>query len=197
MKFIIARYNEDLQWTNRLFNCIIYNKGHHNINTQHPVITLPNVGREGHTYLHYIIHNYDSLEDYTVFLQGNPFDHSPFLIQDIHKLINDIYTYKCHIPYCTLSKNIYRITTQYDENENNYGHPIVQKIYPILFGGKNRDHRSFLFGAGAQFIVSKQTILSRPKQFYETMYKLLDHSICPIEGYGIERLWTLIFTHGE
>jgi len=196
MKFIIARYNEDIQWTTRLFNCIIYNKRHNIINTLHPVISLPNVGREGHTYLYYIIHNYDSLDDYTVFLQGNPFDHSPFLIQDIHKLINDIYTHRIHIPYCTFSKNIYRITAHYDECENKYGHPSIQEIYPILFG-KKRDSRSFLFGAGAQFIVSKQTILSRPKQFYETILKLLDHSVSPIEGYGIERMWSIIFTHGE
>jgi hypothetical protein len=39
---------------------------------------LPNVGREGHTYLHYIVQHYNSLPEHVVFLQGDPFDHARF-----------------------------------------------------------------------------------------------------------------------
>ena len=77
MLIVVARYNESIDWT-KFYNCIIYNKGDpiENTNTTTNVTTLPNVGREGHTYLHHIINNYDTLSDYTMFLQGNPFDHT-------------------------------------------------------------------------------------------------------------------------
>jgi hypothetical protein len=49
MKIVVARYNEDIEWTNELQNVIIYNKGEplndENINE----IMLSKIGREGHT----------------------------------------------------------------------------------------------------------------------------------------------------
>ncbi len=51
----------------------------------------------------------------------------------------------------------------------------------------------FEFGAGAQFIVSKKTILKRPRNFYLKIIELLDKNISPIEGYVIERFHKLIF----
>jgi hypothetical protein len=76
MLIVVARYNESIDWT-KSYNCIIYNKGDPIENTNTTTIPLPNVGREGHTYLHHIINHYDNLSDYTMFLQGNPFDHTP------------------------------------------------------------------------------------------------------------------------
>ena len=72
MLVVIARYQEDVSWANGLPNCIIYNKSDTIPQTVHPIIQLPNVGREGHTYLYYIITNYDHLPNYSVFLQGFP-----------------------------------------------------------------------------------------------------------------------------
>ena len=77
-EIVIARYNENLDWVNKLDPSIkvtIYNKGLNDINF--PFITLPNVGRETHTYLYHIIHNYKSLADQTIFCQGNTISHSP------------------------------------------------------------------------------------------------------------------------
>ena len=51
----------------------------------------------------------------------------------------------------------------------------------------------FQFGQGGQFIVSKKIILSKPKEFYLKIIKLLDYSINPIEGHIIERFHKLIF----
>lgn len=67
IKYIIARFNEDLRWADRL-NKVVIQKGVH----------LPNVGREASSYLHFIISAYDQLDDQTeyLFCQGDPFDHS-------------------------------------------------------------------------------------------------------------------------
>ena len=51
-------------------HCHIYHKGNKVI-PHRQWETLPNVGREGCTYLHHIINKYDYLDDITVFLQGS------------------------------------------------------------------------------------------------------------------------------
>lgn len=82
---IVARYNERIEWTKQFTNVFIYNKGSELHDASY--IPLKNVGREGHTYYKYICDNYENLADYTIFLQGNPFDHSPDIISDLNKYI--------------------------------------------------------------------------------------------------------------
>jgi hypothetical protein len=80
-ELVIARYNEDLSWIDKLPKTIkitIYNKGKHDI--KYPFIELPNIGRESHTYLYHIINNYDSLAEQTIFCQGDSIFHSPDFI---------------------------------------------------------------------------------------------------------------------
>ena len=73
---VIARYDENLTWLDTqaiklsLDDVYIYNK---NEKPYKPGIyknnfVLPNVGREAHTYLTYIVENYDRLKEYTMFL---------------------------------------------------------------------------------------------------------------------------------
>ena len=73
-EFVIAHIREDTSWLAPVANhCHIYHKGNQVIPhfEYRQWETLPNVGREGHTYLHHIINNYDYLADITVFLQGS------------------------------------------------------------------------------------------------------------------------------
>ena len=193
MKIVISRYNENIDWANGIDNCIIYNKGITPVTTIHPVIPLPNVGREGHTYLHHIIMNYDKLDDYTVFLQGFPFDHTPQLEYIINDIKNKVYQENASFSYTIISKDIFTITL--DDNCY-YGHSLSKEVYPKVFGKEKAEHE-FIFGAGAQFIVSKEAILSRTKDFYKNIAKLLDYSVNPVEGFVIERFWHMIFTHTE
>ena len=51
----------------------------------------------------------------------------------------------------------------------------------------------FVFGGGAQFIVSKSNILKKPKSFYLKIVQMLENDINPIEGFVIERFHKLIF----
>tara|TARA_B100000902_G_C27236121_1_gene877503 strand:- start:212 stop:1303 length:1092 start_codon:yes stop_codon:yes gene_type:complete len=87
INLIIARYNENLDWLKNVpenINIIIYNKGKNDIN--YPFISLPNIGRESHTYLYYIINNYDKLGDINIFCQGNPFEHNPNFLKYLLKV---------------------------------------------------------------------------------------------------------------
>jgi hypothetical protein len=191
---VVARYNEDLEWTKLLSNVIIYNKGTPLTNDEVGVlnvqrcnqILLNNVGREGHTYYKHIYDNYDNLTDYIFFLQGYPFDHSPNIIPDINKYINntdlsiDFVSLSEHIIDCNLQGCIYQA-----------GLPLIN-IYEKLFD-ERKEHMDFKFGAGAQFMVSKKKILQRPKDFYLKIVKMLENDINPIEGFVIERFHNLIF----
>lgn len=85
---VIARYNENVEWTKQFTNVLIYNKGN-KLDNSYNEFFLNNVGREGHTYYKYICDNYEKLAEYTIFLQGRPFDHSPNIISNLTKYINN------------------------------------------------------------------------------------------------------------
>lgn len=91
---VVSRYTEDVSWTELFDDVIIYNKGPRlqlrpkdlkglQVPDARRVVNAENVGREGETYLKHIIENYDKLEDYIVFCQANPFEHSPRFIDSI------------------------------------------------------------------------------------------------------------------
>jgi hypothetical protein len=84
LMIVVAKYKEDVSWTRRLSHpYTIYNKNREDdANYAH---NLPNSAREGHTFLQHIIKNYNSLNEYTAFVQGNPFDHCP----DTLNLLNE------------------------------------------------------------------------------------------------------------
>ena len=182
---VVARYNEDLEWTKQFLNIIVYNKGN-SLTEDFKQILLNNVGREGHTYYKHIYDNYDNLADYTIFLQAKPFDHSPNIISNLNNYINNK----------DLSSD-FEFLSESIVNCNLLGcsyHPGLPLIgtYEKLFG-ERKENMEFQFGAGAQFIVSKQKILQRPKEFYLKIIEMLDKNIDPIEGYVIERFHKLIF----
>lgn len=182
---VVARYNENVNWTKEFQNVIIYNKGN-KLNDNYNEIMLNNVGREGHTYYKHIYDNYENLADYTIFLQGNPFDHSPNIISDLKKYIENkdlnidfeflsSWIIDCNLTRCIHHANLPLATT-----------------YEKIFNIKKSDI-TFKFGAGAQFIVSKKSILKKPKEFYLNIVKILEYSINPIEGFVVERFHKIIF----
>ena len=61
-----------------------------------------------------------------------------------------------------------------------------------LFNCQPDENLMFLFGAGAQFIVSKEQIYKRPRDFYLKIINILEYSINPIEGFIIERFHIMI-----
>jgi hypothetical protein len=184
ISIVVARYNENIEWTNQFTNVKIYNKGEPLTNGCNEV-KLDNVGREGHTFYTYIYENYDSLADYTIFVQGYPFDHSPNIISNINNYINNKdlnidfeflseSVYPCNLTGCTYHPNL-----------------PLKDVYEKLFIEK-KENMEFVFGAGAQFIVSKKNIIKNPKTFYLKIVEMLEYNINPIEGYVIERFHKII-----
>jgi hypothetical protein len=195
---VVARYNEDVSWTNVFTqeDLFIYNKGS-SLNV--PTIGLPNVGREGHSYFHHIVNHYENLPDAIICLQGNPFDHSPHAIETIDRLFNK-----------KRPRSFFYISESIKDNglDGSWWHynlhswwyklphipkELPKKIYQLLFDDYPKDTYRFTYGTGAQFMVSRQRIRKRPKSFYEKIVCLLESSNNPLEGFIIERFYPLIF----
>jgi Protein of unknown function (DUF3431) len=192
VKFVIARYNEDISWTSQIAHpTIIYNKGTPLSNMSN-VIELINKGREGETFLRHIIENYNSLDDITVFLQGDPFDHLTILtgwqneLSDnqkplLFKKINDEIT-----PLSEFA-TFYQVKYNVPGNTNNSRtHFYCMKYF-------NEKHNYFTVSPSAQYIVPKKYILSRSLEFWETLHKAIYND--ELDGYAMENLWWLAFHH--
>lgn len=189
MHIIISRYKENIDWINNInqnINITVYNKFYQETNL------LQNVGREGHTYLNHIINHYDNLDDIMVFLQGNPLDHYTNIIKDI----NDFYEsheHNIHDQHYTkfLSKEYYEGVYGNNYRAHKNGLPIYY-FFDLLFNIKLEPKTRLKIFYGGQFIVHKNNILNRPKDFYIFLIKFLSYEVDPIEGYILERLWPYI-----
>ena len=205
----MSRYFENVNWSNLLYNnmdVIIYNKGDAltiNADGMKPIlskqINLPNVGREGHTIYYHICNMYDSLlslspkelsNEYIVFLQGNPFDHSPNLFQNLQNIQNrnDPFDFEYLSETCDTSDFLKEINLHWKCFN-------IHNTYNRIFCDNNENvNKEFYFCEGAQFVVSKKSLLKHSKSFYENIVAILDKTIDPMEGYNIERFHNVIFT---
>jgi len=80
VEVVVSHFNEDVNWLADYatkHRIKVYTKGdgqlHKKVHPEVKVESLPNVGRESHTYLRHIVDNYEKLADWTVFSQaGEP-----------------------------------------------------------------------------------------------------------------------------
>jgi hypothetical protein len=73
VELVLADYDEDMDWSDAYRHVrTTYCKGPKRTAEakSNGCVPLPNVGREGHTFLHHIVENYDKLSKWTVFSQS-------------------------------------------------------------------------------------------------------------------------------
>lgn len=173
-KIIVARYKEDVSWTETL-------PKEWEINIVQKETDLPNLGREPSSFLWWIINNYDTIKiDYSiVFVQGNPFDHCPDLYQKIGEFIPEN-------GYVQLGKNEHE--SDGNGNPHDSGLPVAilyEQWFRRPFPGR------VYFVAGGQFIVSGERIKSWTKDHYINLY---NDSLVGRHCYVFERMWKTLFT---
>jgi len=188
VNLVISKYNEDIEWTKKIKHKItIYDKSENPVENS---IKLKNVGREGETFLYHIVNNYDKLDDITVFLQANPFEHLQILvgwraelsneekekvIDKINKEIND------DAKFATFYQVLY--------NEPNFTNGANAKMDCMKYYNKVYDF--FTNSPGAQYIVPKENILARPLEFWKKLHKAMYNG--DLDGYSQEQLWYLAY----
>jgi len=164
MVTVVCRYNEDISWLRG--ECVVYDKK-----------SMGNVGRESETFTQYILHYYDRLPEHVIFLQGNPFDHCPDLWDRLDEYNGGIEV---------LSNKI--VADDINGCPNHCGLPM--KAYIDTYIPQIKQSK-FVFGAGAQYVVPKQNILSKSKDFWEKIHK--SHWEDEKAPWILERLWPLIW----
>lgn len=195
---VVARYNESIDWLSmfKASRVHIYNKGETLSNSPYNVVQLPNVGREAHTYLQFVVDNYDKLPDVVFFTQGRIDDHVKPLTKDI--------VFQNFIYIDTICKRVWRdvITSGFKDNRLlEWKGALVPascdalEFFKRYIGGgvANAPHPAYIYWAGL-FSVKKEYILSRPLQFYKTLLELpeLQHANCEVAHY-LERMWFYVF----
>lgn len=226
---VVARYNEDLDWLKlfRSFECpttfYVYDKndskyideGKLNATLGFATVIysrLPNLGREGHTFLEHIQKYYECFDDgcYTVFCQGNVDEHvkvhkirahsekQKLLYDYFSQMINDAtsskkcisdstaknYDYKKHS--ATYSFNISEWKGKLEPAGEPFG-PWFERLLGIRFPAKP------LWWPAALFCVRNDALLKRPVEFYSSLQKQL---LClnPEKGHFLERTWYYILS---
>ena len=197
-RVVVARWDEDVSWV-KDYPHVIYDKG--GGDGYIVTLTLPspdgadevhrrgelNVvriyenpeGHESHTYLHHIISQYDALDAWTTFCQGWPFDHARNFERE----------------WKAEPVSGFGWVGDWMPTDDGDGKPHhLQAILPVgrafeaIFGRPARE--SYTFVAGAQFVVSRERIRSRPREFYEKVQALgFTDGLEKDWGYTMERLW--------
>lgn len=191
-KFLIsvARYNESLQWVIS-FNDVAYiaNKGNMEDDRMRPfrhVRHLPNVGKDQHSHLDFIVNMYDAIKDdeqlsMIVFCQGDVIDHQDVLSAPVKNEVEFMYRLLEDARHNPQGRWSYpgRI------NQGSFS-PFPGMRVPgehptgVLFGRWFEEHvrrpfprdqapAGFRCYKNAIFAVHKSHVLSRPKAYYENL----------------------------
>ncbi len=201
--FCISHFNGNLDWITSLNkeNYIVYNKSGIKLPKEINHLNVNNVGYNIYPYLKFIIDNYNNLPNTIVFCKDNIFSR--------------------HIDFNLFKEYLKRdIFTCLEEKISKYRFPINLKIseagfteinsswykynYPRLFF---KDYNTFYnyifeeveiphflrFAPGANYIVPKNNILSRSRNFYKNLIKFISHSQFSCESHYLERSLYIIW----
>jgi hypothetical protein len=208
IELVVARYEEDLSWVTdvyedsirfgRMFEVTVYNKGPSPlaVDTRARVITLPNVGREAHTYLIHLLSRWDTLADWTGFLQGDPFPHMLGL-----SIVKGLLQPSC-IPFFPGFTHCREWLPSGYLNWPNinrvYSYPKDMRPAGLSFlawfreklGIELRDAWEIRYAPGACFAASREMIKRRPRSLYEGLLEDLADHPHPEEAHYCERAWS-------
>lgn len=190
---IVAKYSEDTSWCRGFENRCriwIYDK-----KDKSAPLHLPNIpvferssfkgayhaktptGRESHTYLYHILKNYPNFAPFNIFCQGRMHDHMPLFEDGLRYLIEN-----------KNPPSFFHFGKPEISNKSGAIHHVglpINRVYERLFKSPVPDY--FFYQLSAAFWVSRKSLLSRSKRFYEEMMQIVYEE--PLSGYVFERLW--------
>ena len=193
VELVVARYAESLKWLTRVPSSITITVLDKNPDTQLPGATrLPNVGREAHSYLHFIVSHYDELSDVTVFCQGHPFDHA----FDFHSTLRRIasapdgcgrFLWLGHV-IDTDDADGQTLFRSWSKNRDGRGLDLIG-FHRALLG--TDAPAEYTFHLGAQFAVSRASIRARSLEFWTRALHISGGF--PDAAHCFERSWDRVF----
>lgn len=172
----------------------IYDKSHTYENSKWTnIVKLKNVGRETDTYLSHIILNYDNLSEYTLFIQDDTNNHIPSILE-FYEITNKVINSKQQFH---LFKSTWReggevkIRTIIDGYYDIHSLLSPDSIKKACERFNINLPKSYTTETCAFFIVHKDIILKRSKEFYSNLRSwCVEHEQNPPV---FEYLWKIIF----
>lgn len=213
---VVARYGEDLSWLSYLpfTDIVVYDKNDTG-DTSHgrppphaAVVSLPNVGRCDHSYLHHIVANYDRLADVTLFLPGScanfgfKWDKVVAVVRHVQATGGSAFPATTH-----LTGPLHRAMGTFSMDTWEASDPVNSSLNPesallpcpqrpfskwYLRNFPARDDVRQVVYSGI-FAVSRQHILQRSRDSYARLLSYLDTHSNPEAGHYLERAWFAVF----
>lgn len=197
---VVARYQENLSWLTRFqrpdVDIMVYNKGpKHPLDYEGTIVPLPNVGRESHTYLTYVLEHYDHLPEIVHFTQGRVSDHpfhQKFEMIDLAPGAGQSANYaKC--PWHTGLDHRGRLLAYAGQVLVSAGCDGQEWFTRYVDADPSIDLGSVFVYWNAIFSVRRERILSRPLRYYERLLRLVNSNANMEACHYFERSWYYIF----
>lgn len=188
IQLVISHYEQELDWAYQhkdRIAPIIYDKSSKDSN----LTKLPNVGREPHTYMHHIVENYDSLAEWTIFTQDDPFVHINNWSSVLSGNENDWRTL-CDFSYegGYFFSNMGLVHCDQAGLPHHPGLPILQ-VWNSIF---NSECPTLLqFTPGCHLILHRDLITTKPKAFYKNIKNVLQ--TVEMSPWVLERIMIYVF----
>jgi hypothetical protein len=168
------------------------------------MINLPNVGREGHTYLHHIFSNYNNLGDITIFIPGSA-DTYPNKKNDLSHIMEHLKNKKSSAVRCyrdpsyikgshSFKIDAWKSTSKENAAKANSNiQPSAER--PLIEWFKKHFQHSYISAITHYGVVaaSREDIHKRDPSFYKS---ILDGMLSdnPETGHFVERTWKEILS---
>ena len=187
-QLVVSHYEQDLAWievASNSLDVVVYDKS----GKDSTYNKLKNVGREPHSYMHHIIENYNSLAEWTIFSQDNPFEHvdnwSEIIAGD-ESVWEQVANSKYKGGYYFANKGI--MTSNQNGAPDHPGLPIAQ-LWEQSFIEKCPEYLEFV--PSCHCIVHKDNIHVRSIQFYKNIKHILETN--HLSPWSLERYISYIF----
>ncbi len=202
VEIVVAKYKEDIGWLELFFkSCHVYDKGGETF----PAYdvwrweSVPNIGRESHTYLYHIINNYNCLCDVTLFTQGLVMDHG-LTVSDVIQTINHAESNgfkQCHV-MSDLYSNWGRMNhsgkwlSELKSGHMRKASTTFGEFYNHVIGA---DHPAFItIYYAAIFTVRRDVIQQKSIEYYIDIIRYVNDHVNPEEGHYFERIWFTLWS---
>ena len=198
-ELVVAAHARSLNWLTDIpaeVKKTIYRKGQ-KTNSSDEIFMEKNVGRCVHTFFSHIYNRYDTLAQYTYFVQDYPFDHWLDVIECLNYSEIDMKktaTIQCGGYYGYVNfGTVLQPASQVGDGivfKCMTGNGIdVDRWYRMLF--LEEPPEIYEFNPGGHFVITKEHVHLRNKEFYKQVIDILEAD--EIAPYGIERLENYIF----
>ncbi|KAL8677516.1 MAG: hypothetical protein Q9186_006058 [Xanthomendoza sp. 1 TL-2023] len=213
-EIVVGHYNEDLSWLKeKSAECCIYSKGGPDNAPALPFqfTPLPNIGREGHTFLYHIVNKYDTLADVTLFVQGRIDDHVDLTLSEMKERAlatspGQVTTYPFRelelfdhwegIPW-----EQYPCWKRWSSMDCQKMKETPLELFQEYISMTDRVPVAVGFAPGAIFAVRKETIRQHSKAFFERLLNKMFLGemahVNPETGHYMERFWLAMFNPDE